>query len=626
MPLIPFSIIFFLFLSFYNVAVLSKEDHVNAISAGVYSRPAITNEWAWALRGGGIHILSGFDRINSSFLNKIGLLVIDSKSLASGDVHHLYEWVERGGVLIYSGVESDLVVRPEFQALDNKSYAELSELLGVDYAGTDPAQVMYYPRITNSNPIISPFILGDGIKLGRIGIGHPYKYKPRFGTDVIALSRRISPGGGSFSIDKDNMTITTHNVGKGVVMFLGFSLGDIAACYSSLGLSTRLDCSGAGTAHALMRWVTANLLWEVKGWQIPLPTESPGPGRHAVIITGDVHNNSAETEAHASVTLADIFYRHSAPLTLYIEGIIGERSQDLISLLRQRDIVDISTHGYDGKIFMSSKFRLGQLGLFMDLKKSERLVGVPSYDSRKHLISFRSHGWLSDKGAWNVFHFDGIGLVFDHVADTINQSNPLRLTPLWYKRKFKESLFVPYFEHNVSTAWADFKLSPLQSLNISSLASAEPEPAVSMPYHIYTDYVIDVHSINHRLSSMGGVTEVWLWHPEGVKFNDGFMEVESTLQTFINEPDVTLLRGDELATWRANRERYSVSPNWDSTGRLTSLDLSEPRPQSLPLPRGASAMCSSVSYWTLGKGLPIKGWKSSTWQDPYGRTITRYSH
>jgi hypothetical protein len=125
---------------------------------------------------------------------------------------------------------------------------------------------------------------------------------------------------------------------------------------------------------------------------------------------------------------------------------------------------------------------------------------------------------------------------------------------------------------------------------------------------------------------MGGLTEVWLWHPEGVLFNNGFSEVNNSIKAFINESNVTMFRGDEVATWRANRERFTVNPEWDSHGQLKSLHLSVPRPVPLSLPVESNSACSTISYWIIGDGSIPGGWTSSRWSDPYGRTITRFSH
>lgn len=613
-------------LSLFHPMAYAKDYGSLEFKIAVLAPYDIRQEWFWALRGGGVNVAPGSLHQLKSQLEGLSLLVLDSMPLSSGDAEDIYNWVSNGGILIYSGSASALQPPSNQNDVTHDLNVAFPELFGVDFDGIDPGQINYYPHLVKSSSLLSPLIAGDGIRFGRIGIGHPFRFKERVGSEVIARSSRLSLGNDSFVLPKDNPTIISHRLGKGLVLFFGFSLGDISACYSSLGLSKKRDCSGAGSAHALMRWTIANTLWDFKGVQVPLPMESPGPGYHAVIVTGDVHNNPAETRDHASLRMAKIFENNQAPLSLYLEGEIGNTAPDLVAQLKNRRKVELSTHGLNGKIYMSKLYHLKSVGILHDFKKSEILLGVPSFLDRDHLLSFRSHGWLSDEGAWNAFHFAGVGLVFDHVADSMDQSNPVRLTPLWYEKAFQERLFIPFFEHNVSTAWADFKLSSLHSLNIASLASAEPEPTFRMSYGIYSNYVHDVHSVMHRLSSMGGLTEVWLWHPEGVLFNNGFSEVNNSIKAFINESNVTMFRGDEVATWRANRERFTVNPEWDSHGHLKSLHLSVPRPVPLSLPVESNSACSTISYWVIGDGSIPGGWTSSRWSDPYGRTITRFSH
>ena len=615
-------------LSFFFVQSLmySQDIASQEVNIAVVAPHDIRQEWIWALRGGGLNIVPGSLTLNESEFNDLSLIVIDSTPISSKYSNSLYDWVFSGGILIYSGSGSALQSLTNVGSTKHGVIVKDPELLGVDYDGIDPGQLNYYPRVVRSTPLLSPFIANDGIRFGRNGVGHNYRFKPRHGSEVLARSSRLSLGNDGYILIKDNPTIITHRLGKGLVIFNAFSLGDISACYSSLGLTKKIDCSGAGTAHAMMRWSVANSLWELKGIQVPFPLESPGPGHHALIITGDVHNNPAETRSYASLQMAEIFEHNKVPLSLYVEGEIGRTAPDLIMKLKATQGVELSTHGLNGKIYMSKLYKLKSLGIYNDFRSSESLLGVPSFPQRKHLTSFRSHGWLSDEGAWKAFHLSGVGLVFDHVADSVDQSNPVRITPLWYEKPFKERLFVPVFEHNVSTAWADFKLSPLQSLNIANLASAEPEPTFRMPYEIYTNYVHDVHSVIHRLSSMGGLTEAWLWHPEGVLFNNGFGQVDKLIKVFSNEGNVSMFRGEEVATWRANRERFTVKAEWDNLGSIINLHLSVPRPELLPLPKESSPSCSLVSYWVIGSGhLPGK-WQTSSWNDPYGRVITRYSH
>jgi hypothetical protein len=124
---------------------------------------------------------------------------------------------------------------------------------------------------------------------------------------------------------------------------------------------------------------------------------------------------------------------------------------------------------------------------------------------------------------------------------------------------------------------------------------------------------------------MGGLTEVWLWHPEGVAAHEALGEVEKTLKGFKEDTDVSFQRGDVLANWRANRERMRIKASWDSSGHLENMVLQSPLNPLWPLPKGSPKAAHSIGYWVLGEAR-IKGWSSRMVRDPYDRTVTILTH
>jgi hypothetical protein len=587
---------------------------------GIIKHPSaevkFTDEWLWALRGGGAMLdLRSPDSLTSISPDTV-LLILDSIPLSSAATHSLEGWVKKGGLVIYSG-------GPEIAA-----NAEAQALFGIRFAGRDPGQMESYPRLIRTSPLTSPLLEGDALRLGTQGLGHNARFDALDRNERLALTARLSPGPGGFVVRKEAPTLITHRLGAGRVVFAGFSLGRVGSCYpEQIQNQGKLDCSGASGAHALMRWLTVNLLWEERKLSIPLLWDAPGNRPHAVIITGDVHNNRTETSDWASVRMAEIAERTGTPISLYLEGQIAQRAPDFLAKLKSFKPLEISSHGLNGRVYLSQKYLFRSLGILHDLWKAESLLGMGHFpDDRKWLSSTRSHGWISDRNAWWAMRQMGIGLVFDQVADSLVSDTPWRVMPSWFSAEITSRLYIPLFEHSISTAKDDFLLDADQALDIANLASAQPEPVASLiSYPEYTAYVKKWHNVIGRLSSMGGLTEVWLWHPEGVMDSQSFAEVENTLRDFHRENSVTFIRGDVVATWRANRERLRVKPVRNSLGELTALTLEPLIRKLLPLPPGAPDAASSVGYWVMGPAK-LPGWSSYEQIDPLGRVVTLLSH
>lgn len=130
------------------------------------------------------------------------------------------------------------------------------------------------------------------------------------------------------------------------------------------------------------------------------------------------------------------------------------------------------------------------------------------------------------------------------------------------------------------------------------------------------------HDIFQRIGILGGVTEVWLWHPSIVAMKGGFPTIEVVLGAMTADPRVAFFRGSELATWYANREKVRVRPNYAVDGSLATLELEIPdRKALLPLPPNSSVTAGTVSYWVFGE-IELPGWDSRFWKDEGGRPVT----
>lgn len=590
----------------------------------------LTQEWAWALRGGGAEIREIDQKSLVSPPANLDLLIVDSVPLSKTVIEAICRWVHKGGILIYADAQS---ATQEFT--DDGQYLQkpdviASELFGVRVSAVDWGQRGNYPYVVQSSPILSPLMMGDGLQLGVSGVDQRLRLEATT-AEILATSARLSPGPGSWLIRSETPTIFLNDYGKGKVLFLSFSPAQIGACYPLFRQNQApRDCSGAGNAHALMRWVVPNLLWEVRGLQLPLLFEAPGAKPHAVIITGDVHDKPGDqTQVKMAVEMADLFERLKIPLSYYIVGSAAEHLPADIERLKRQGDLEISSHTSAFKTFyVADKYPgLGPLGILSDLRKANDLLGMPKYpEERQWRISFRSHGWSSDESAWRSFKQEGIGLVFDDVADRLSAGSTYQLPMTWFDGGEQERLRIPLFEKNVVTGQNPFPAGSFiipqgWRSDIASLASAQPEPCCSkLPYQNYSAYIERWNRVWNRLASVGGLTEVWLWHPGGVGGREAYSEVEGSLLEMRKNADIEFMRGDVVASWRANRERHSIKVKRTASGRIDDISL-KTEESSVAMPPGSPEGASTIGYWVIGD-LKVRGWASRSWPDPYGRKVT----
>ena len=605
------------------LASSSESIHVAVARGAAGGGEVALREWSWVLRGGGVQV-EDWDPLSVAPLPQADLLIVDAVTLPAASVSRLKAWVRAGGLLLWA-------CGPEFEiSEDHGGSPPLDpELAGVSSKHKDPGLLGLYPRLVKSTPLLSPLLVGDGLRLGKAGLGHQMAFSAINPSEVLAESAGLHLSDVDLVIPETPPTLVLHRLGQGQVLFVGFSLAEVAACYPSLKSGAgALDCSGAGSAHALMRWLSANLLWEFRHQQIPLLFEAPGDQPHAVIITGDVHDPRSGGPDTVTWPLVQLTERLGVPFSLYIDGAVGRSSPELMAHLHQQaEGVEVSTHNLKGKVMLARKYWFKRFGMYFDLLKSESLLGIGFYPfQRQTLLSIRSHGWISDRAAWWAYRQAGIGLVFDQVGDSMNTETPWRVTPAWFDAPPETRLFVPIFEHNIKTAKDDFSLDSEAALDMTSLASAQPEPVRQIiNYARYSRYVDRWHRVFGRLSSMGGLTEVWLWHPEGVAAHEALGEVQKTLEGFKEEAGVSFQRGDVLAGWRANRERMRIKASWGSKGLLAGMLLEPPLTPLWPLPEGSPKTAHTIGYWVLGEAR-IEGWSSRMIKDPYDRTVTILTH
>lgn len=587
---------------------------------------AFAEEWRWALRGGGADF-QAFEETRLHDLDAgISLLVIDNTPLGAAAAQAVSRWVEKGGLLIVAGAEAALQAVSPAGKVELQQNFLMSELLGADFVGFDPGLSGAYPAMTANSPLLSPLQAGDALRFGENGLGHSVRVQAR-DAKVLAEAQHLNPGPDGNYLSVATPTILSKPWGKGQVVFLSFSPAAIAHCYPDVdkALAAR-DCSGAAQARALMRWLPANLLWEARKLQLPLLWEAPGDRPHAVALTGDVHNRPSEVTA--AVKMGKIFNRLELPLSLYLVGEISVTHRDAFQTLKSLEDVEISPHSADGEVYWTRRFKLNRsLGILRDFQRAQQLLGVEKYPgARSSLISVRNESWTSDQNAWGMMAREGAGLVFDFTADAIKNTGLYLAPRSWFRGGEEKRLFLPLFERSVSTPVANFRLRGELETQLALLASAQAEPCcIPLSYQVYSDYVMRWHRVFDRLSRVGGLTEVWLWHPGGVASKGGFDYMTNSLRQMQQSDRVRFFRSDVLATWRYNREQHRVDVARQADGQIQTMRLLPAKQAIKPLPDGAPSEAATTSYWVLGK-LTVPGWKTREWVDQAGRSVTVLVH
>lgn len=593
-----------------------------SIEVGILAEPSSDigagAHWDWAIRGSTIRFLPIPEPLETLDPEEFSLIALEDRCLSDRAFDALEAWTRSGGLLIVNGPYCrgegrDATLQPRRVGLG-----------GLELRASDPGLSGVYPRMTEETPLLTPFVPGDGIRFGRPGISGTALLDAR-STSVLARGYRIEPGPGEWVRSSDAITIASRRLGQGRVVFLNFSLAEITACYpNARGQPT--DCSGAGTARALMRNLVANLLWEENGQQIPLRWETPGSQPVGVVLTGDVHADEEAYQVRSARLMGKRVASRQVPLTYFVVGDVAARYPEHFESLEGEDGIFLGPHSAHGE-----KYEIGGLAgaraVHEDIRKAEALLGMPSFDNgRRWRAGVRSHGWASDESrgeAWSAMHRAGISVVFDHNADSvlpdINASAPLE----WFEGDVRKRLFVPMLEKSVHTEADDFVLSGVSKGGIFSVGSPEPDPCCNwaVTFDAYTEYVRDWHQQLLRLGTFGGATEVWLWHPSTPVWKGGLKGLASFVESLVEDDRVELFSAHEFATWAYNRERVRVTPSYASSGRLDGLSADIDQASLVPLPPGARRASGLISYWVIGS-VDLEGWNAERSSDPAGRTVT----
>jgi hypothetical protein len=580
-------------------------------------------EWAWALRGGGVEIIK-LAQTDLRRLQEIELLIIDDITLTYQAQRTITNWIKEGGLLIVTGADAALQTRLNKGEAKLESDFVLGEILGARFGGWDPGISTSYPFVVQRSPLISPLLPGDGIRLGAAGIDSDVIVKCD-ASNVLARCVILDPGATREGVVMlPRPTILIHQAGRGWAMFLTVSLARVTSCYSTSD-GDPTDCSGASTGHVLMRWLTANLLWEKKGIQVPLYWEIPAEEPHGMLITGDVHLDDAGYQIRSARLMAELLEPLGIPLSLYIVGRVGEVFPDHVQALRSMPHVEIEAHSSEGVVYhpRRKKGLHGTPEVLEDTRQARRLLGLDSKSYQNGWrTSMRTHGWGSDQAAWLGLHKAGVGLILDQVGDYAKRRDHNTPPLIWFRMPVAYRLFIPLADRSINTMRDDFILPNELSGELFSIPSPQCDPCCNneVAWEDYQKYVEEWHAVFDRIASMGGLAEVWLWHPSTAAWKGGLGAIVHFLSRIRSASTVQFLQGHAFATWLSNRERISVTPAFDDTGKIRYLRLRRKR-DMLPLPPGSPADYGRVFYWVLGEAS-VPGWEAKIWKDPFGRPVT----
>lgn len=597
-----------------QIGVLSDSEHARD--------PA--GEWAWALRGGGAEIVKLAGATLASIPATIKLIVIDDIPLTPKAQRLISDWTKNGGLLIVSGANTAMQTQLKATEIRTENDFVLREILGARFGGWDLGILRSYPYVVQASELISPLLPGDGLRLGKAGVDSSIIVESDVG-NVLARSVRLDP-----NADPDGVvrltypTILRNQAGHGWTVFLTVSLARVTSCYPTPD-GVAVDCSASSTARAIMRWLTVNLLWEKRGVQLPLPWEIPSERPHGVLVTGDVHDDTNDGQIRSARLMAELLEPTGIPFSLFIEGRLGTLTPDHIKALLGMNHVEIEAHSTEGSIYgpRTKKRIVGATEVLSDTIRARRLLGVRERNHKDGgLTAMRTHGWGTDSAAWLGLHKAGVGLVLDQMSDLPAHKDYYTPPLSWLRSPIASRLFIPLAERSISTASDDFILPEALTGKMFSIPSPQCDPCCNeeVSWDDYQAYVENYHLIFDRIAPMGGLPEVWLFHPSTPAAKGGLHSLIDFLSGIRAAPGVSFLRGNAFATWLSNRENVSVTPDIDGSGKLSGLHLQTKR-DLLPLPPDSSPDYQRVYYWILGEGSS-PGWKASVWKDPHQRTVT----
>lgn len=593
-----------------------------ALTFQIYADPTSTvdakQEWDWAIRSSGLEFSLMSDSSSNALASETSLAVLESECLSQDQFAQLESWIHAGGTLIIAGLNcwSD---GSELRLEQGRA-----ELSGLTLEATDPGLAGVYPRVTDNSPLLAPFSVDDGIRLGEQGIARSHRLQPD-SASVLARGYRIEPGPGDWARPSDAITMASRSIGDGRVVFLNFSPAQVTACHPD-AKGNETDCSGAGTARGLMRLLIANLLWEVRGEQIPIAWETPGDRPLGVVITGDVHVSDEAYQVRSARLMAERIASREAPITYFVVGEVAEESPLHLESLKRQDSVFLGSHSAFGDTYDPDTLS-GASRISADIRSAESMLGIESYDKdRRWRAGFRSHGWASDESvgqAWTAMNEAGISVVFDHNADPVLPEISVSAPVEWFEGDVRRRLFLPLLERSVHTQSGDFVLPHDLAGKIFSIGSPEPDPCCNwaVTFDTYMQYIRGWHENLLRIGQLGGATEVWLWHPSTPVWKGGLTALREFVGDLVSNPRVDMFLAHEFATWAFNRDQVTVSTRWNASGHVHDLTAIYDQASLAPLPPGSRPAAGELSYWVLGDA-DIDGWRAERTTDPMGRTLT----
>ncbi len=549
--------------------------------------------------------------------------IVEAGQIAADELESLERWVRDGGIALISGVQD-----PDLSWCGQGELAPADDLLafaGMRARRHDPGLIEVRPALLVASDLLFPLRPGDGLRLGRRGLGHALDLEA-VDAEVLAQAYRDRMESDLRAELVDHPSVAVRALGSGFVYFTSFSLARVAYCYPDRQ-GRASDCSAAASAQTLMRLMLSNMLWRHHQLAWPVARQGPGSFATVVAITGDVHADPAGLQIKSARRLAEVAAQWHLPVSFYVVGEVATRFPADYAALQSMPNVEIGTHSSRGQQYRLGHSRIpfrrrggvhGPAAVYEDVRAAERLLGLDQGSpERNGWRSIRTEAWGSNEqesGAWTGMQQAGIALVLDHQIDLINSHPAVTPPRAWLAGSARERLSLPAFTRHVHTATDDFR-APERGLPLMfSLPAAQPDPCCNraLRFQDYLPYVQDWHDALTDIGQVLGTTQVWLWHPSTPTLHGAFDELGQALEAMAADPRVRFARAHELATWNRNRHLGRLELELDGERRIVAMAWQPNGDEPLaPLPAKAHPDAGTVSFWVFG-ALELPGWHSQT--------------
>ncbi|MBI2569363.1 MAG: hypothetical protein HYV63_20295 [Candidatus Schekmanbacteria bacterium] len=554
-----------------------------------YARDPVYWDWSAAFSATDAEVTAlAVDRMGEIGRGAPDLVIIDS--VVPPTVSHalLGRYVRGGGILILScfdgcGLPAELT-----------GYALVRRTAGGAVRSRRFAQA--YPRVTAPGTLLGPLMRNDGLWLPA-GIGTSTLTRPlaRRGARIVAEAYQPDAAG-SPPRAVPLPTIYEHRVGRGLVVGLPWSLGNACA----YGVASRpvsresaaapiTDGRAAAAARQLMAALVRGALYEVRGLQVAsrwsVPVRDGAPGRLAVMVSGDVHDEDRNFQALAAADLAALLQALTARGSFYFVGLVAAANPELVARLRAAGH-EVSPHSAKGQLYAADMI-CGAGLVRADLALADQLLGIAEPPSEVGSRSLRTESWGADEtrcGAVSSLASAGFEVVLDAPLESPaeamqTQQSGLRTRVQWTR-----------LEVAARTRRDDLRLTGVtaQALAFIPAPAADPGDAADISNVDYFRYVVERSAQFADLGAHGGQLAVWLWHPGTLAGRRAWTDAQAALAALAKLPGALFLSGAEVAALARAGRTSRARLLRDARGTITGCDFDD------------AARAAGLGLWVLG--------------------------